>query len=190
MNEEKKKMYERIKKEKEIYKSIGYKNLIHSFITQCEVGKIYQYIVTLRKEEYLLTRKSKLDTIRFIINKRKKNKLGLKLGMAIPPNVFDVGLLIYHANGIVINKNAKVGKNCKLHGQNCIGNNGKTEEVATIGDNVDIGIGAKIIGGIRLGNNIVIGANSVVTKDFQEDNITILGTPAHKSDFNRGNRNV
>ena len=38
--------------EKRLYQEIGYKGRLHSFITQCEVGKIYQYIVSLRKDEY------------------------------------------------------------------------------------------------------------------------------------------
>lgn len=182
MNKDKETMYKIIKEEREIYKNIGYKNILHSFITQCEVGKIYKYMVLLRKEEYLIKKmkSNKLYFMIFLINRRKKNKLGLKLGMNIPPNVFDRGLLIYHANGIVINKNAKVGKNCKLHGQVCIGNNGKTEIAPILGDNVDIGIGAKIIGEVKIANNIVIGSNSVVTKNFEENGITILGIPASK----------
>lgn len=182
MNKEKKEMYRVLKEEKSFYKSIGYKNNIHSFITQCEVGKIYQYIVKLRKEEYLLERmkSNKLFIISFLINKRKKNKLGLKLGINIPPNVFKEGLMIYHANGIVINKNAKVGKRCKLHGDVCIGNNGITEETPIIGDNVDIGIGTKIIGKVKIANNIIIGANAVVTKSFEEENSVLAGVPAKK----------
>ena len=49
-----------------------------------------------------------------------------------------------------------------------------------IGDNLDLGIGAKVIGDVRLGNNVKIGANAVVTRSFEENNITLVGLPARK----------
>ena len=55
-----------------------------------------------------------------------------------------------------------------------IGSTGGNNCAATIGDNVFIGTGAKIIGAIRVADNISIGANSVVTKDFLEPGITIV----------------
>lgn len=51
---------------------------------------------------------------------------------------------------------------------------------ATIGDNVFIGTGAKIIGDISIANNVVIGANSVVCKSIEEPGITVAGIPAKK----------
>lgn len=169
-------------KEKEMYKEIGYKGILQEKITHAEIAYIWKYIKFLRKEEYYINRNDLkvLYKILFITNRRKKNKLGLKLGLNIPPNVFEEGLLIYHANGIVVNKNAKVGKNCKIHGDLCIGNNGITEDAPIIGDDVDIGIGAKIIGNVTIGNNVKIGANAVVTKSFSEEDIVIAGIPAVK----------
>ena len=49
-----------------------------------------------------------------------------------------------------------------------------------LGKNVELGIGAKVIGGITLADGIRIGANAVVTKSFLEANITIAGVPAVK----------
>ena len=46
-----------------------------------------------------------------------------------------------------------------------------------IGDNVYIGVGAKVLGNIRIGNNVKIGANAVVIKDVP-DNATVVGVPA------------
>ena len=108
------------------------------------------------------------------------NKLGLTLGIEIYVNSVAQGLTIYHCGDIVINANAKVGKNCKLHGRNCIGNNGKNLKAPVIGDNVTIGVGAIIIGDIYIANNINIGAGAVVTKSFFEEGITIAGIPAKK----------
>ena len=92
--------------------------------------------------------------------------------------MFGKGLIIYHIGSIVINGEAKVGENCRLHGNNCIGNNGKNCDAPVIGDNCDIGIGAKIIGGVKLGSNVIIGANSVVNKSFDADGIVLVGSPA------------
>jgi serine O-acetyltransferase len=100
---------------------------------------------------------------------------GMRLGLSIPLNVFGPGLSIAHYGTIVVNRNAKVGKNCRIHVSVNIGE-GKGE-VPIIGDNVYIGPGAKIYGGITIGNNVTIGANAVVNKSFP-DNVTIAGIPA------------
>ena len=55
-----------------------------------------------------------------------------------------------------------------------MGENGKAP---TIGDNCFIGPGAKLFGDIKIGDNVAIGANAVVNKDFG-DNVTIAGVPA------------
>ena len=61
----------------------------------------------------------------------------------------------------------------------CIGSTSGINQAAIIGDNIYIGAGAKIIGDIRIGNDVCIGANSVVTKSFV-DTGTIAGVPACK----------
>ena len=111
---------------------------------------------------------------------KKKNKLGNKLGFYIGGDVFDVGLVLFHHGTIIVNGNAVVGKNCKLHGNNCIGNNGKDSCAPILGDTIDIGFGASIIGNVKLASNIKIGAGAVVTKSFSEEGITLVGVPAHK----------
>lgn len=52
------------------------------------------------------------------------------------------------------------------------------KNVPIIGDNVYIGPGAILFGDIRIGDNVMIGANSTVTKSFEESNIVIAGSPA------------
>lgn len=137
-----------------------------------------KYKIYLRKEEYHLNNKGKFHTILYLINLRRKNKLGNKLGVLIPPNTFGKGLMIMHHGEIIVNPNTSVGDYCILHGGNCIGNNGKQEYAPKIGDNADIGIGAKIIGGVKVGNNVVVGANSVVNKSFPKGHCIIAGVPA------------
>lgn len=107
-------------------------------------------------------------------------KCGLKLGFTIPRNVFGPGLSIPHTGTIVVNSNAKVGKNCRLHVCVNIGASGGKKDAPIIGDNVYIAPGVKIYGGIEIAEGIAIGANSVVNKSFTEPNITIAGVPAKK----------
>lgn len=168
-----------LKTEKQIYYNIGYKGLFHFLVTKCEVGFIWQYICLLRVDEFLNNSKYKVVFTLFrIFIRRKRNKLGIKIGCSIPINTFDVGLTIYHASSIIVNKNAKIGKNCKLHGMNCIGNSGISDDCPLIGDNVDISIGSIIIGDVNIASNTIIGANSVVNKSIFEENCIFAGSPA------------
>lgn len=79
----------------------------------------------------------------------------------------------YGGVGLIIHKKAKIGKNCILSQNVTIGSRGP---LPVIGDNVFIAPGAKCIGG-TIGNNVVVGANAVVTKDIP-DNCVVAGVPA------------
>ena len=138
-------------------------------------------MLILRKQEYYINtaKGNKIKGFMGLYYERKKNKLGLRLGIEISPNSFGKGLQIYHGN-IVINNNVKAGENCKLHGFNCIGNNGKTSDAPILGDNIDLGVGAVIIGNVSIANNVTIGANAVVNRSISDENSTYVGIPAKK----------
>ena len=70
-----------------------------------------------------------------------------------------------------------IGKNCTLRHGVTIGNRQAVDDVPVIGDHVDIGAGAKILGKIRIGNNVSIGANAVVITDVPDNHIAV-GVPA------------
>lgn len=122
--------------------------------------------------------------------KYKHRKLSLQLGFTIGPNIFGPGLSIPHYGTIVVNPNVKVGKNCRLHVGVNIGASGGADKVPVIGDNVYIGPGAIIFGDVCIGNNVMIGANSTVTKSFEENDIVIAGSPAHIIKRNEHNSNI
>lgn len=108
---------------------------------------------------------------------RRKNILGNKLGFEIWGTNIGEGLQLFHNGPIVINKDAVIGKNCSLHGDNCIGNDGMTLDCPRIGDDVNIGVGAKIIGGIEIADGCVIGAGAVVVESVFEPNSIVVGIP-------------
>lgn len=142
---------------------------------------IARYLRFLRKEEYYANvRKGILGKLLYFYYFRRKNQLGNKLGFKIPKNCFGPGLSVYHHGCIIVNEAARIGANCKLHGNNCIGNKGKVDFAPVIGDGLDLGFGASVIGGVILGDNATVGANAVVVKSYSENSVTLVGVPAKK----------
>lgn len=83
----------------------------------------------------------------------------------------------------MINGNAQIGKNCRMVGNICVGNQKKGEGAPKIGDNVLIGVGASIIGNISIPSGVQIGAGAVVTKSCKENEILVGVPAASKSNF-------
>src|SRR5690606_24072101 len=88
------------------------------------------------------------------------------------------GLYLGHWGAIVINPKAKIGKNCNLAQGVTIGqtNRGESAGVPVIGDNVWIGANAVIVGGITIGNNVMIAPNSYVNRSVASNSI-VVGNP-------------
>ncbi len=107
------------------------------------------------------------------------NHLTYKLGISIPYNTeVGCGFYIGHFGGIVVNEQSVIGKNCNISHGVTLGqsNRGKNKGYPILGDNVYIGPGAKIVGAVKIGKNVAIGANCVVTKDIP-DNSVVVGIP-------------
>lgn len=105
--------------------------------------------------------------------------LGRKLGFTIPPNTFGPGLCIAHRGTIVVNHQARIGENCRIHTSTDIG----TEErlggkAPRIGNNVYIGPGAKIFGDVVIGDDVAIAANAAVSRSYEGTHMTLGGIPA------------
>lgn len=143
--------------------------------------EIWKYEILLRKAEYTNNcLHSKIARIFALYYRYKLHRKNLKLGFSIPINVFEEGLSIAHYGTIVIHQNAKIGKNCRIQEGVNVGATGGNNKAPQVGNNVFIGTGAKIIGDIKIADNIAIGANAVVTKSFDKKGITIAGVPAKK----------
>ena len=103
----------------------------------------------------------------------------LLFNCSIPPSAeIDETVNFGHPIGIVIHQNTVVGKNTLIYQNVTLGRVGlDNQDAPIIGDNCIIGAGACILGKIRIGNNVKIGANAVVTKDIPDD-CTAVGIPA------------
>ena len=121
-----------------------------------------------------------INLISYLWYIRKRNILGRTLGLEISTEHIGKGLLIYHYNNVV-NPSAIIGENLHLHGCNVIGNAGNGDfRCPVIGNNVMMGAGAKVIGGVTIADNIKIAAGAVVVNSFTEPGITIGGIPARR----------
>lgn len=147
----------------------------------------WMYVRRLRKTGYYYANRKKniFYAVAYIISCRMKNKLGRKLGIEMNERSCDIGLSIEHTQGIVINGLAQIGKNLILHGNNCIGVDGIRDGVPVIGDNVRLGVGAKIIGNVRIANNVTIAAGAVVVKSCEEEYAVLAGVPARIVKYNK-----
>jgi serine O-acetyltransferase len=107
------------------------------------------------------------------------NHYEYKFGISIPYTT-DIGCGFYigHFGTIVVNGRCKIGNNFNIsHGVTLgVSNRGDKKGYPEIGNDVYLGPGAKIIGAIKIGNNVAVGANCVVTKDVP-DNAVVVGVP-------------
>lgn len=139
---------------------------------------IYHYLQHLRYVEYYNnTGKSKIMFLwHFFCYKR----LGFKLHFTIYPNTVGEGFHIYHVGGFTyVGPKTSIGNNCTLEPAVVFGNKheDENEDRIIVGDNCYFGLGAKIFGPVKIGNNVTVGANAVITKDVP-DNAVVGGVPA------------
>jgi serine O-acetyltransferase len=95
------------------------------------------------------------------------------------------GLYVGHFGGIIVSPFVEIGEYCNLSHDVTIGMGGRGEKSGApkIGNRVFIGPGARIFGAIQIGDDVAIGANSVVTKDVP-DRAVVMGIPAQVVNFN------
>ena len=103
----------------------------------------------------------------------KYQRLGIRLGYSIGPDVFGYGLVLPHYGTIVVGPKNSIGNYAVMHVCSLITSTNKQ-----IGDNLFVSTGAKITSGLELGNNVTIAANSVITKSFCTNNVLLVGMPA------------
>ena len=99
-------------------------------------------------------------------------------GISIPASAkIGKGFFIGHFGGIIVHAEVQMGENCSIGPGVVIGARGLGRQgVPQLGNNVYVGVGAKILGHVKIGNNVRIGANAVVITDVP-DNATVIGVP-------------
>ena len=142
---------------------------------------VWRYERTLRFYEYYRNTGNKLMRVLYawLLHVR-----GERLGFSISGNVFGPGLRINHSGLLIVNAKATVGKWCDIHQGVNIGENGYVDEygivvnqVPCIGDFCFIGPGAKIFGNVKIGDEVRIGANAVVSKNIDNQCVVYGSTP-------------
>ena len=145
-----------IKSDKEVY-------LYPSFKAILKYRKAHKLYL---KGEYYKARKISQKTAR-------------QTGIEIHPGAqIGEGLFIDHGHGVVIGETAIIGNNVTLYQGVTLGGTGKEQgkRHPTLGNNIMVGAGAKILGSVTIGDNCKIGAGSVVLKDVPA-NSTVVGVP-------------
>jgi len=127
--------------------------------------------------------KKKLFFIARLISQVSRFITGIEIH---PGAVIGRGLFIDHGMGVVIGETAEIGDNCTIYHGVTLGGTGKDKgkRHPTIGNNVLISAGAKILGPFKVGDNSRIGANAVVLREV-EPNTTVVGVPGRA--VRRGN---
>lgn len=147
------------------------KSTKEALLYPCFKAMVYYYL------SHKLYLKKHFFIARYLCEKAKR-KTGIEIhpGASIGKNLF-----IDHGTGVVIGETAIIGDNVTMFHGVTLGGTGNEKDKKrhpTIGNNVFIGSGAKILGNITIGNNVKIGANAVVLKDVEDDR-TVVGIPGY-----------
>lgn len=135
---------------------------------------IWRYIYALRHVEYYQNNSNNmLCKIMLLWWLRKLRKYSHVTSFQIPPHICGKGLTIWHWGPIIVNGSAKIGDNCTLYPGVLIGQKNSKEDAAIIGNNVFIGAGTKIIGHVKIGNNVTLGQNLIITKDIPDNTVIV-----------------
>lgn len=119
-----------------------------------------------RKKHYFLAR---------LLSQRAARKTGIEIH---PGAQIGKGLFIDHGCGVVIGETTVIGDNCTLYQGVTLGGTGKEQgkRHPTLGNNVMVSAGAKVIGSFKIGDNCKIGAGSVVLREVPQGS-TVVGVP-------------
>lgn len=183
----KKELKEYLAYEKALYFGGKKGSRLQAWLLRSKFYRIWQFLWTLRQAEYHKNRSAcggrsprllqLWDKMAFIWYHRRKYVLGNRLGFEIPENCFDKGLMIYHIAPIVVNEDARIGADCRITGNFCIGNTGAGTKSPVLGKGITAGWGASVIGDIRIADGVTIGAGSVVVHNVLQEGATVAGVP-------------
>lgn len=161
------------------------KNLSEKRFRHQKSYMIWQAVRALRIYEYRCNQRDEsknsfvahIRAFRVKMADRKLNKACEKVDVELTPGKIGKGIRICHDNVVIF---GNVGEGCVFHGNNVVGNKrtGASDEIPKIGNRVDVGYGAIIIGNVEIADDCVIGAGAVVTKSCTKPGTTLVGVPA------------
>lgn len=138
---------------------------------------IWKYIKTMRYIEYYMYKHTFLSMLCRLFYTYKIQKYARITGFQIHPGTLGEGVTIWHWGMIIIHQDVRIGKNCTLQPDVVIGKRQKKGNLPIIGNNVYICAGARILGNIKIGDNVIVAPNTVVFKNIP-DNCVVAGNPA------------
>lgn len=162
------------------YESYKMKHHYAARLTYGENWELFAYMRNLRYLEYYTNKKKKpIDNVLRFYYWLKHRKNCKKTGIFIMPNSVGPGFHLQHRGFRHILPGSHIGANCEILPMVLMGKKTKGLEEASIvvGDNCYIGVGVTILGPVTIGNNVIIAAGAVVTKDIP-DNAVVAGVPA------------
>jgi serine O-acetyltransferase len=135
----------------------------------------FQAVTLHRLSHWLWNSKFGLKLPARLLSQASRNLTGVEIH---PGATIGCGVFIDHGMGVVIGETAEVGDRCLLYQGVTLGGTGKEhgKRHPTLGENVVVGAGAKVLGAITIGANTRIGAGSVVVRNVDED-CTVVGIP-------------
>lgn len=140
---------------------------------------VKRYLRLLRNLEYYTNKERHLfDYVPYLYYLIRFRRARIRTGIQLNINTIGKGLYIPHYAGGIYANCVKMGEYCIISSGCVLGNKGGVNGGSpTIGDNVEITVGAKVIGNVSVGDNVIIAPNSVVIKDIP-CNAIVSGVPA------------
>lgn len=160
------------------YKSPSQLKYIMGFFLGEESSRCIRFLRVLRNTEFLYNnrKKSPMHMFLYVLFRIHLKRISFKYKIYVGLNVCGPGLRIVHISGGVHLNCIKVGENFTISSGCIVGKKGDNEHRAIIGDNVELAIGAKVIGKVTIGDNVIVAPNSVVIKDVPSD-VAVSGVP-------------
>ncbi|HEX9105774.1 MAG TPA: serine O-acetyltransferase [Longimicrobiales bacterium] len=154
-------------------------------LRECALGFASKVAIWLRVAAYLKGRGWPFFPL-YVVARLLHRRYCIRFGVEIPYSTqIGPGLYIGHYGAVVISSYATIGRNCNLSQGVTVGVIGRGARAGAprIGDNVYLGPGCKVIGGVSVGNDVAVGANCVVTRDVP-DHAVVVGVPGRVISMN------
>ena len=137
-----------------------------------EQALVINYLKVFRKHEYYLNTSDKfLNRLFSHLYRFLHLRNCIKTNCWLYPNTIGPGVRIVHLGGRIGLNAKKIGKNLTVTAGVVVGKKNDDEHKATIGDNVELTLGCKVIGKVYIGDNVIVAPNSVVIKDVPSNSI-------------------